>query len=274
MNTSTPRHHLRDTVHDRDISDFAATVTQVARPVPSVLRVTLHLPGAGRNPEWAKPNVAIRFYLSERYEEQTRVYTVRSFDREEETVEVDVVQHGASSPMMAWSTDVEVGDTLHITGPRPHMVLPECPGGRAVLFADDTALPALYSILDQWPSGVRGRCWVSTPDRAAFEELPHLPEVELSYLPAVGTPLLDAARLVPSPEDVVVWAAGEREEMKGIRRHFRREVGLDKQRVAVSGYWRRGVTNTEIDAVRKENYLALMARGGQMEDLDDLSLSI
>ena len=72
----------------------------------------------------------------------------------------------------------------------------------------------------------------------------------------------------------MVWAAGERDEMKSIRRHFRKQVGLEKDAVAVFGYWKYNTTNTQIDAVRKENYMKMLSEGQLLENFDDLSLEI
>ncbi|WP_080792360.1 siderophore-interacting protein [Corynebacterium pacaense] len=259
---------LRENAHDRDISEIRATITAVDRPSFSLLRVTAHLPGAAQNPVWGIPNVAVRFYL----DDATRVYTVRSFDRACESMVVDVVQHGHPSPMMSWSETVAPGDELTLTGPRPHFPLP--PGGKVALFLDDTAIPALAAIMDQWPAGVGGVGWVVTEDVAAFEELPHIEGLELHLLAPGDQPLADKARELPNPSTHVVWAAGERDEMKSIRGYFRRDIGLEKESVAVFGYWKKGTTNTRIDQVRRDHYMRLLAEGGDLEGFDDLSLEI
>lgn len=267
---------LRENSHDRDISEIVATITALDRPSPSLLRFTAFVPGSANNPVWAEANVAIRLYLSEEFDDATRVYTVRSFDAATESTVVDVVQHHHESLMMCWSDTVKINDTLVLTGPRPHFVIPE--GEQAALFLDDTAIPALAAILDQWPTGLRGKGWVVTDDPAAFDELPSIDGLELNLL-APGSdptvqPLAQQAYDLENPETYVVWAAGERDEMKSIRRHFRKQVGLEKDAVAVFGYWKYNTTNTQIDAVRKENYMKMLSEGLQLENFDDLSLEI
>jgi hypothetical protein len=72
----------------------------------------------------------------------------------------------------------------------------------------------------------------------------------------------------------VVWGAGERDEMREVRRFFRTGAGLAKEDVAVFGYWKRGTTNTQIDAERLAAYEKVLASGGTVTELDDLALPI
>lgn len=257
-------------IHDRGLNDFEAIVTDISWPTPSILRFSALLEGSGANPEWQKPNVAVRFYV----DDWTRVYTVRSFDPHTDTAVIDVVQHANPSPMMTWSREVEVGDRLTISGPRPHFIVPD--GPRALVFADETAIPAVYSIFKQWPQGVTAEVFISAPDQYAFKELPTVSGVRFHYLePGVQPgemPLAEAARAVESPADYVVWASGERDEMREIRRFFRREVGLPKESVAVFGYWKKGTSTAVIDERRKKIYLAALAEGRSLDPGEDVTL--
>lgn len=72
----------------------------------------------------------------------------------------------------------------------------------------------------------------------------------------------------------LTWCGQPASEMKSIRRHFRKQVGLEKDAVAVFGYWKYNTTNTQTDAVRKENYMKMLSEGLQLENFDDLSLEI
>lgn len=214
------------------------------------------------------PNVAVRFYLPD----GTRVYTVRSYDQEHEIAGIDVVQHGEPSLMMQWSDTVRIGNTFTLTGPRPHVGLPDTE--RVALFADDTAIPALYTLLEQWPVGKSARVWVRTHDKAAFDELPSVAGVELNYMGASESALATAVFSIDDGDGRGVWAAGERDEMKAIRRYFRNEVGLDKSVVCVAGYWKIDTTNAQIDEHRRAAYLSGIERGIKLEDFDDLDLAI
>lgn len=276
MNDQTPLQKsdaIQSNDHNRGLQLDTATVTQIIEVSPALVRVVLSIPGLAAEPNWLVPNAALRFYFDERIDSATRVYTVRSADVAASTIEVDVVMHGSTSPMMRWIAGLAVGDTVDFGGPRPHFVIPETNGRDVVLFADATSLPALYAILEQADPGLTGRGWVATTDEVAFAELPVLPGLTLTRI-APGTGFGAQLATLPDPSAVVVWGAGERDEMREIRSFFRSGAGLEKADVSVFGYWKRGTSNTEIDKKRLEAYEAALASGGTVTELDDLSLAI
>lgn len=271
---STPlqdRSAVKSSDHNRGLVLGTATVRNIADITPELARVVLHIDGLSDEPLWTAPNVAIRFDLDARFEASTRVYTVRSADLAADTIEVDVVRHGAHSPMMQWLQSLRIGDTVSFGGPRPHFPIPE---GRSVaIFADATAIPALYAILMQARPDLSGVGWVATGDAAAFAELPELPGLALARI-APGAGFSAQLASIHLHGDLVVWGAGERDEMRAVRSFFRSEHGLAKDDVAVFGYWKRGTTNTQIDEQRLAAYEKLLADGGSLADLDDLALAI
>lgn len=261
---------LREKNHDRGLDDTVAQIDAIERPTHSILRFTARLTQGTDNPNWLRPNTAIRMQLGPEYDDVSRVYTVRTFDQTTSSMVVDVVMHGESSPMMRWAGALEIGDTFALTGPRPHFLVPD--GARkAAIFADDTAIPALFGILREWPAGRIAIGWVSTDDADAFAELPTVPGVELHRIGAEDS-LAEQAIGLESPGEHVVWAAGERDEMRAIRKFFRTTLGLDKDDVAVFGYWKRGVSTSEIDDSRRRNYQKILEAGGSLADIDDLAI--
>lgn len=267
---------LRSPDHDRDLHDVAATIVDQHRPTQHLLRFTATLPDGSADPAWAVPNVTIRMELGPDYDDASRVYTVRRYDPVAAAIEVDVVLHGSASPMMRWCRDLRVGSLLRFRGPRQHFVVPDVPDRPVALFLDATAVPALFTILEQWTHRAGGIGWVETADVAAFEELPTVPGLTLHRIdPAEGAGgLVRRAAQVERPEEWVVWGAGERDDMRALRSHFRTEVGLAKEHVALYGYWKRGATNTEIDQHRIASYARLVAGGGSLEDVDDLAIEM
>ncbi|HEY0188793.1 MAG TPA: siderophore-interacting protein [Cellulomonas sp.] len=268
---------LRSPDHDRDLHDVTATIVDLDHPTGHLLRFTAALPEHVAGPDWAARNVTIRMELGPGYDEASRVYTIRRYHPVTGTVEVDVVLHGATSPMMRWSRDLRPGSSLRFRGPRQHFIVPDFPDRPVALFLDATAVPALLTMLEQWTHRAGGVGWVQTDDLAAFEELPAVPGLDLHRIdPTAEEPgaLLRRAALVERPEGCVVWGAGERDDMRALRRYFRSEVGLPKDHLALYGYWKRGTTNTEIDMRRLANYARLVETGGSLEDVDDLAIEI
>lgn len=267
--------------HMRDMEHLPMEVVAITRPLRSVTRVTGRI--APRDPAgWTVANVAVRLDVEEveGHRPVSRVYTIRSYDPATHLVEIDFVMH-EDGPAMTWLAAARPGTRLWMTGPRAHLVPEFIPGRQVSLFADETAIPAVYSILNAWPEGIEGTVWVETDDRAAFDELPARTGVALCLLPRgakepAGTTrrLVTAARraLAADPRQIL-WAAGERQEMREIRA-LCREHGLDREDTRIMGYWKLGMSSSEIDRRRLEVYEALRASGRTLADMSDEDLPI
>jgi NADPH-dependent ferric siderophore reductase len=262
--------------HMRDMDRVRMEVRGIARPTPSVMRVTGRIPGADPV-QWRVPNLAVRIEVETPATGRpvSRIYTIRSFDAGAGTVEIDFVLHEDDSPAMRWLHAAQPGDTVWLTGPRPHFVPPFSPGKRAALFADDTAIPAVHAILEAWPEGVPGAIWIDSGDRAAMEALPRVAGVDRHLMLrdpgcAAGTAdrLFAAATALDAPLDWTIWAAGERDEMRRLRAHFR-ALNLPREALQVLGYWKRGTSSSELDRRRLASYEAALAKGLRMEDMID-----
>ncbi len=264
---------LRGEDHDRGLHEVRAVVEAIERPSFSIVRIRTRLDSSAEDPNWAQPNVAFRIHLGGDYGDVSRIYTVRDYDGAGGFT-FDVVLHEGASPMMRWTAALGLGDSFELTGPRPHIGIPEAAGRKVALFVDETGIPALFSLLRQWPAGVAGKGWIATKDAQVFAELPHVEGLELVRAEGDEPDMLLAyAQRIGDATGWAVWGAGERGEMRAIRQHFA-ALGLAKQDIAIAGYWRRGVSNTEIDARRKEDYERVLARGGTLADYDDLAVEV
>ncbi|MGQ3673122.1 siderophore-interacting protein [Xanthobacter sp. TB0136] len=267
--------------HMRDMERIQMEVVSITRPTPTVARVTARI--APTNPDaWCRPNLAMRIEVEtpEDARPVSRVYTVRSFDPERSTIEIDFVVHPDDSPAMRWLAQAGPGTKTWFVGPRPHF-LPDYECGRKIaIFADETAIPAVYAILNAWEQPARGVVYVETTDRAAFEELPQVPGVENHLFlrgedeqPGKTPYLLDAAQALPEPGAWSIWAAGEREVARAIRKYFEGH-GLGRDEMRVFGYWRHGVSSSQIDRARLGHYSGIRARGEGLERFEDLDLPV
>lgn len=98
--------------------------------------------------------------------------------------------------------------------------LPNFASGRRVLmFADESSLALVNSILCRWPNGVRGTLWVDTRNPRDIADLPVVDGVGVvSFHVDVGfDPLVTAARRVELDADTTVWAAGAARRMAAVR---------------------------------------------------------
>ncbi|HLU72913.1 MAG TPA: siderophore-interacting protein [Nonomuraea sp.] len=210
-----------------------------------------------------------------------RTYTVRRARPGARELDVDIVLHGDTGPMSRWATEAEVGDELVVIGPDGRYEGPPSglefrppQGTGAVLIAgDETAAPAICSILECLPAGVEGEVLVEVATRGDFLPVETRGAVKVTWLARDGAPhgahlvpaVREAAdRLLPARqapgdfEDVDVdagalwevpeapsgplyaWLAGEAAVIKTLRRHLVAERGVDRRAVAFMGYWRLG----------------------------------
>jgi NADPH-dependent ferric siderophore reductase len=165
-------------------------------------------------------------------------------------LDIDFVLHGATAPATAWATSARVGDQLSVGGPRGSRLAPEGLSS-AVLVADPTSLPALMRWIEALPTDVGIIAVVVAPDEGYR---PYVAEaarpvkwilVEEADDDARAADLLTVVRGLELDASTYVWAAGEATSLIPVRRHLRRERGLDRTRAVVDGYWLRGTSNLD-----------------------------
>lgn len=272
--------------HVRGINHGTMSITGIAELAPSVTRITATLHHEGDPERWFVTNPAIRIELLDTVSGDTvsRVYTVRATRQHQHGLEidVDVVRHRGRSVVMSWLDTLEIGDSAKILGPRAHFTPHEDPLLPLGIFADETAIPAVATIIRDLPQQRSAEIWIETPDFAVVEDLPSHPGITLHWLqrasdeaPASTGRLVNAAIEFAAKHDgkLSVWACGEHGEMKRIRDHLRKDRGLPREQVVVFGYWRKLVTSSEIDEQRLRRYEKALAVNPRMTVLDDFEES-
>lgn len=215
-----------------------------------------------------------------------RTYTVRAVRPGDAEVDVDFVAHGDSGPASAWACAVRPGDEAVLIG--PDALAEDNLGGicwkpgaaRSLLLAgDETALPAISSILESLDGDTTGAVFVEVPHEEDRLELRAPAGVRISWIVREdrdfgvglrrevrhwakrfltahhhGVELddvdVDTEILWDVPEETIAlsaeeaglyaWIAGEAAAVKRIRRDLVTELGLDRRQVAFMGYWRNG----------------------------------
>jgi NADPH-dependent ferric siderophore reductase len=208
-----------------------------------------------------------------RYDEMVvRTYTVRAWRPEQGEVDVDLVLHG-TGPATTWAREARVGDAVQIAGPKGSSGHPE--GADWTLIAgDETALPSIGRWLENWPEGARAQVFIEVGERSHRQDLPVPPGVEVTWLfrdgaaPGSTTLLFDALTAADWWDGTAfAWVAGEALTLTPIRRWLRREKGLGKEQVDVTGYWRRHRTDDPAD----EDTAGVEAGAEDEERLHELS---
>jgi NADPH-dependent ferric siderophore reductase len=220
-----------------------------------------------------------------------RTYTIRDVrgSGEHTTFVVDMVLHldgDLVGPGSTWASRAVVGDRIVLMAPRrgfPYggIEFTPTPGADLLLVGDETAVPAVCTVLEQLPDDARGAVFLEVPHAGDIQDVRRPAGVSVTWLAredaVLGQPLHDAvvAHLgIPGaevevaadevdpdlwetptysssgeevPADVTVvggtyaWIAGESKVVTGLRRHLVNELGFDRRQVAFMGYWRRGV---------------------------------
>ena len=163
--------------------------------------------------------------------------------------DVCLVLHGDEGAVSSRLAAAEPGASVAVWGTRRSYAPPA--GSRAhLLVADETALGAVAAVLDELPADTPAVVVAETADADVRVDLPVRPGVELRWVHRSGaaagsTPaLLDGVRaaLAESPvladlDGLFVFGAGEAARMREVRTALRRETGLARDRVRLTGYW-------------------------------------
>ena len=187
-----------------------------------------------------------------------RTYTVRRVDAEARTLQVDFVVHGDDGIAGPWAAAARPGDTVCFSGPGG-MYRPDPEADWHLLAGDESALPAISAALEAMDDSARGIAYLEVAGPADELELAAPPGVAVRWLHRGGvfTPestLLAAAVMdgVWLPGRVQVFAHGEREMVKALRRYLADEKGVDRRRMSLSAYWAFGRAEDTFQAEKRE----------------------
>lgn len=282
---------------------FTVSVQRIQRLTPTFLRITftgadldefgtdgldqrvkimLPLPGIGFTPLDPANWWGAWRELPDELRNPLRTYTVRAVRTELSEIDIDFVAHGDTGPASRWATNATVGDDLIIIGPslRTDGLVSGVewkPGDatHVLLAGDETAAPAICSIVSSMPRDAKGCAFIEVPTLADALPIDAPDGVHVTWLARNGAPhgsALDPAvrawtdsfitdghqgeRLadvdiengilweVPEPTShsggLYAWLAGEAGVIKTLRRFLVSETGLDRHQVAFMGYWRVG----------------------------------
>lgn len=196
----------------------------------------------------------------------TRGYTIRAHDPSRGTVDIDFVLHGegdgddagagegeGEGPATRWAWSAEAGDVLAMFGPSAYFAEP-VPLGTTdwmLLAGDESALPAIGTIVEALPEGARAVAYVEVWDGAEEQRFESAGEVTVHWLHRAastgdGSPLVEAVRAAEFPAgSAFAWLGGEAGAVRALRRHLVGERGLDRRSVHFTGYWRRSLTQDD-----------------------------
>ncbi|MEE2039995.1 siderophore-interacting protein [Nocardiopsis sp. CT-R113] len=203
----------------------------------------LHMP-ADADKRWVEQLYA----MPDDRKPHVRSYSVRRFAPEALELDLEFVDHGDAGPASAWAATAAPGDEAGLLADGVYYVPSEGTDWQ-LLVGDESAVPALVSILEQAPDDLRAQVYLEVPSPDDVRPLPDLPGVDVHWLPRTdphalpGKLALDTVRAAAFPEGrPFCFVAGENALPTGLRRVLVRERGVPKSDIAFVGYWRHGTS--------------------------------
>ena len=236
----------------------AATVIRTETLTPHLMRVVLGGPGLADLPVGDCTDHYVKLQFPEGDRTVQRAYTVRSYDASSHQLTIDFVVHGDEGIAGPWAVAAQPGDEIGFVGPG---------GGYApaddvdwhLFVGDESALPAIAASLERVAPGRRAVVVAEVEDAGEELALSSPGDLEVRWVHRAGSGLAPGEELV----DIVTTASlprgafdafvhGEAGFVREVRRHLRGERGLEPARLSASGYWRRGRTDEDWRAEKKE----------------------
>ncbi len=226
-----------------ELTQRTLVVQSVDNLTRRMVRVTLGGPElAGFRTDGPHDHVKLGVATTDSDDTVWRDYTVRRFDPETPSIDIDLVVHGHGDAS-TWAGHVTVGDEVTIRGPRGSRPMPIA--DHYILLGDLSSLPAIGRWLEHIPSSATGAAIVAVHDADDEIDLEASPDISVEWLhagdqPVTATLLAPAAqKLVPPDRDHYLWAAGEVGAIRAVRDALV-EGGFSRDNLGLQGYWRHG----------------------------------
>lgn len=169
-----------------------------------------------------------------------RTYTVRRFDADAGELDIDFVLHEGHGPAAAWARDAEPGCWVGVSEPGGRYE-PDPTADFHLVIGDETALPAVATVLEALPAGVPALVFLEIADAGEEQALPGSAQPHWVYRGhrLAGEPLAEAVRAAQLPAGRgQAWLSGESGCVRDLRKHLLDERRLDRRAVYATGYWR------------------------------------
>nr|WP_296065804.1 siderophore-interacting protein [uncultured Actinoplanes sp.] len=186
----------------------------------------------------------------------TRTYTVRRWLPEVPELWVDFVVHGDEGLAGPWAAAAQPGDPFRFTGPGGDYT-PDPDARWHLLAGDESALPAIATALEAMPAGATVKAYVEVPGPAEEQKLESPADAEITWLHRgdrrVGERLIEAVRGLTFPEGPMhAFVHGEANFVKNLRGFLRNDLGVPRDRLSISGYWRLGLNEDGWQSSKRE----------------------
>ncbi|MES2385883.1 MAG: siderophore-interacting protein [Pseudomonadota bacterium] len=177
-----------------------------------------------------------------------RTYTPLAVRPEVLEVDVDFVLHG-EGPASTWAAQAAVGQVLFLMGPGPGYAV-DTAATQHLLIADDSALPAVETILADLPASAQARVLLEVISAGEQRALNSPATLDVRWLArgsdhrSAGQALQQALRsLPPIAPEARIYLACEAAAMRRLRQLLVDELGVERSRIVGRGYWKLDAVN-------------------------------
>lgn len=197
-------------------------------------------------------------YVKLRFGDVTRTYTIRWFSPVEREMALDFVIHGDEGLAGPWAASAQPGDEITFMGPGGGW-RPRADADLHLLVGDESAIPAVDAALAALPDGAHAEVYLEVA--TAAERVPlaagggakvhwiHRDEHGMGY----GEALTYAVETATLPEgDIEAFVHGNADMIKPLRHHLFNVLGVAREHVSISGYWRTGMNEDGWQSSKRE----------------------
>jgi NADPH-dependent ferric siderophore reductase len=178
-----------------------------------------------------------------------RTYTPRSWDPDARLLTVDFLLHG-EGPGSTWAAQARPGQVVAVSRQAGGTYQVDMDADWYFIGGDESALPAVATILEALPSSCHARVFLEVADVSEELRLESPATCDVTWLHharvagTVGRKLDEAVRGFTPPEgDGHIWIGCEAGVMRNIKRHLLNDRAMDRTRVHAQGYWKYGAAN-------------------------------
>ena len=185
-----------------------------------------------------------------------RTYTVRRWDDEARTLDLDFVLHGHgddSGVAARWADEALPGDRIALTGAGGGYV-PDPGSASHLMIGDHAALPAIAASLEVMDPRATGLVLLHLDQEEDTVSLTRPEGVELRWVIGDRELLLAAVADLDltSTEGLQVFCHAERGLTKQLRRVLVKEAGIAREQISISAYWALGRIEDQFQAEKRE----------------------
>ena len=220
-----------------------ATVTAVRQLTPHMIRVSIGGEALAGTDPTPFPDRYVKLVMAEPTEPEgrpvLRTYTIRAVT--EAGWDIDVVTHGDVGHGGPWAQRVQPGDEVSFVGPGgDYAPSPDVPWH--LLAGDESALPAIAAACEALPDGAVAHVFVEVSDASEEQPIVSVANLHLTWVHrSAGANLVDVVQAAELPDGTPhTFLHGEAGCVRDLRRWARAALGVPRELLSASGYWRRG----------------------------------